>query len=103
MAPKKAIRLEDSDKILEWTDGSTEKETLELLLNEITERSLDSRNKIIVTREGRIKNFNPNNPTYKQIKYRLSVKELFKMYKDVTGEEYRKLSLEELQRKYRFR
>lgn len=95
MGAQKAIRLAGSDKILQWPDDSIEQETLEFILGDAVNKNVDRNRPVIVTHHERVRNFKPDNPDYKDVEYRVPLKELFEMYEAETGQEFTKLSFEE--------
>ena len=101
MGTQKAIRLTGSDKVLTWPDDSIEEEVLEKLLENASKRKVDIERLVIVTYHERVINFNPDNPRYKDVKYKVSLKELFEMYNDITGEPYKHLTFEEKEQQFR--
>ena len=101
MRTQKAIRLEGSDKILQWPNNDVERGVLEELLGDATERKIDRNRLVMVTYHERVRNFNPDNPQYKDVIYRVRLKKLFEMYRDIIGEDYRKPSIEEEEQRWR--
>ncbi len=95
MATKRAIRLEGSDEMLEWPNGEIQHDVLERLLTDATEKKIEKSRLVIVIHNERVANFNPENPRYKNAIYRVPLKELYEMYKDINGEEFRPLTPEE--------
>ena len=86
---KRAIKLNGSDDILEWPDGSIEKQVLENILDDACEKKLKDNRLVLTTKHKRIEKFNPENPAWMDAVYRRSLRTLKKWYKQITGENFK--------------
>nr|MBI4156162.1 hypothetical protein [Candidatus Woesearchaeota archaeon] len=96
---EKAIRLDASDEVLEYPNGDVEIITLEEILTEATIESIKKDQLVFITKEERAKNFDSEAPYWRRVSYKIPLSMLYKMYKDLTGENFRLKSYEEIQRK----
>jgi hypothetical protein len=88
MKSKRAIRLGSSDKVLEGPNGEPDIEVLEELLEDASRRKLDKNRQIIVTYGERVKDFNPENPDWKEVERKHPLSYLLRLYKRETGASY---------------
>jgi hypothetical protein len=98
MGQKRALRLEGSNEALRFPNGYISIEVLEKMLYNAVDRGIDRQKLVLVAHHERVANFNPNNPKWKDTGYRVPLKELFRMYEDITGREYMKPNFEEMER-----
>jgi len=96
---KKAIRLEASDEVLESPNGDVNISSLEEILTEATIMGIKKDQLIFITKEERVTNFDSEAPYWHKASYEVQLSNLYKMYRDLTGENFRLKSYEEIQRK----
>ena len=96
---KKAIRLDASDEVLEYSAGDVEISSLEIILAEATIMGIKKGQLVFITKEERAPNFDSEAPYWHKVSYEVQLSRLYKMYRDLTGENFRLKSYEEIQRK----
>jgi len=97
MIKQKAIRLDGSEEVLHYLDGSIESETLEKILESATEKKLKKGTLIIVTYNQRVKGFNHDNPEWEDVEKKVRLGYLFKLYEERNGEPFRVKTCEEIE------
>jgi hypothetical protein len=95
------VSLEGSEEILIYPDGEYNIEVLEKILNDAVLNEIDKNNTVVTIHNKRVRNFDPDNPEWMEVKKSVSLKKLFEVYKQIQGIEYKQPTIEELERKYR--
>lgn len=91
MEEKNVLRSIYSKKVLINPDGSCEVNVLEDILYDITsDINIDKNQLIGVTKCQRVKDFDLNQPRWEDVEINLELQELFEMYKEIEGIEYKK-------------
>lgn len=98
MKKQKAIRLLGSDEPLIFPNGDVETEVLERILEDATIKNVSKDRLVITTHHERVANWNPDNPRWKNVAYRVPLSELYELHVDLTGQEFRIKSEEEKER-----
>ena len=92
MKQKRAIRLSDSNEILEWPNGDLELMVLYELLGEAHERKLEDSRKVIITKHQRSAAFIPDGTGedhyWENKESRLTVSELKEYFYNLQGYEF---------------
>jgi hypothetical protein len=78
----------DEDEILFWPPGDVNKKCLESLLTSAGFEELKDSDKMEYYRSRRIKNFDHYHPAWENIKERMSVGRLKRLYKNTTGHDF---------------
>jgi hypothetical protein len=86
---KKPIELTSSDKILEHPAGDIDDKVLEEILIEAHYAAILSGQRILLTKEKRVKGFNPSNPNWEERQYNMTHKKLKMLYKDIFGKDFK--------------
>lgn len=85
---KKPVVLAGSQSILLHPDRSFDRETLATLLGDALEQNLPRSARIEVTKEQRVRWFDPGSPEWELIGYTRTLGYLHKLYHDMTGRTY---------------
>jgi hypothetical protein len=99
MPEKNILELKGFKEILRCPDGSYKIETLEKILSEAISNNINQDNLIVIISDQRVKNFNPDNPEWENTKERVHLRELFEIYKQIEGRDYREPTFEEAEGK----
>ncbi len=97
---KKAIRLPDSERILEHPSGEIDINILEGLLYSITIEKIKSSESIVITHEKRARDYSPENPSWETFELKRRVSYLRKLYKETSGIDYVQPTQEQMKRGY---
>lgn len=85
---KEKVRYLKGISLIEWPDGSIDKENLEGLLDEITFKNINNSIRIRVYKEQRVKNFDPDDPEWESVPFSRTVMGLKRLYYQVNGKSY---------------
>ena len=97
------IELYNSYDILVTPCGEVKTDILEKILEDANSAGIEKTGLILITKEKRVKGFNPDNPCWEEYQKAVSLNRLYQLYKENMGEPFKPKTYEEKQKKYRFR
>jgi len=97
---KQVIELDGSDDVLKFHNNEIEINVLERILEDATCQRIDKKALVIVTYQRRGSKFDEN-PNWIEFRYNISLRKLFDIYKETTGEDYKSPTFEEIEHQAR--